>query len=590
MNLRSRLFLSTSALLTVALLGLLLGIFGVLQLTKAQSEAMTRNIGFIDTTMKMHEQLGNQTVLMVSDAADPDAIMAADAGFRELLVMARDSAMNEADRIEVEEIAHSYDDFSRLLDSPAESRAALLSGDEFSQSLGVLRQRINRVQAHYLDDIERAETRTSDRAWLMASLLGLIGLAVLLIGFITAHSIAQRFGRPIEALAEAADQIGRGDFKVILPLSPIAELSALSRRFGTMAEALREFKHSDFEALQAEQRRLRAVLDSINDGLLIIGRDGRLEHFNPVAQRQLDWDGEHIGLTLGAALNNPALDEQLQQVLNAGLLDHALEDLSIEANGETRLLAYSLAAFGEQHGQIQGAVMVLRDVTEQRAFERVRSEFVLRASHELRTPVTGMHMAFSLLQEQLKEIGPRQQELVQTVDQEMRRLVKLINDLLNFSRYQNGVQKIELHPCDVLELLEHTRQRNATQVEEHNVELEVDIPEPLPHVPMDRLQIERVLDNLIGNALRHSKTCGCITLQAWRQGERVIISVKDDGEGIPYSQQARVFEPFVQVGRKKGGAGLGLALCKEIVQLHGGHIGVHSRPEQGAQFYLALPL
>ncbi|QJD57699.1 PAS domain-containing protein [Pseudomonas sp. gcc21] len=590
MNLRSRLFLSTSALLTVALLGLLLGIFGVLQLTKAQTQAMTRNIGFIHATMNMHEQVGNQTVLMVSDDAEPEAIRAADEAFRQSLELARQSAMDEADKIEVEEIAHSYEYFSELMDRPVGARQALLSTDEFSQALATLRQRINRVQAHYLSDVERAETRSRDRAWLMASLLGLIGLAVLLIGFITAHSIAHRFGRPIEALAEAADQIGRGDFKVILPISPIAELSALSRRFGSMAEALREFKHSDFEALQSEQRRLRAVLDSINDGLLIIGRDGRVEHFNPVAQRQLDWDSEHIGLSPGAALNKPELDEQLNQVLNAGLLDHAIEDLCIEANGETRLLAYSLAAFGQQHGQIQGAVMVMRDVTEQRAFERVRSEFVLRASHELRTPVTGMHMAFSLLQEQLREVGPRQQELVQTVDQEMRRLVKLINDLLNFSRYQNGVQKIELHPCDVAELLEHTRQRNAAQVEEYNVELEVDIPEPLPHVPMDRLQIERVLDNLIGNALRHSKTCGCITLQAWRQGERVIISVKDDGEGIPYSQQARVFEPFVQVGRKKGGAGLGLALCKEIVQLHGGHIGVHSRPEQGAQFYLALPL
>ncbi|MCY1557265.1 Alginate biosynthesis sensor protein KinB [compost metagenome] len=90
--------------------------------------------------------------------------------------------------------------------------------------------------------------------------------------------------------------------------------------------------------------------------------------------------------------------------------------------------------------------------------------------------------------------------------------------------------------------------------------------------------------------MRHSHAGGHIRLQARRQNERVVLSVEDNGEGIPYSQQARVFEPFVQVGRKKGGAGLGLALCKEIVQLHGGRIGVHSRPGQGAQFYLALPL
>ena len=109
----------------------------------------------------------------------------------------------------------------------------------------------------------------------------------------------------------------------------------------------------------------------------------------------------------------------------------------------------------------------------------------------------------------------------------------------------------------------------------------------LPRLYADQVQLERVLDNLLGNALRHTAEGGQIRLQARRHGERVIISVEDNGEGIAYGQQGRIFEPFVQVGRKKGGAGLGLALCKEIVQLHGGRMGVYSRPGQGTQFYMA---
>ena len=112
----------------------------------------------------------------------------------------------------------------------------------------------------------------------------------------------------------------------------------------------------------------------------------------------------------------------------------------------------------------------------------------------------------------------------------------------------------------------------------------------MPALNADEAQLERVLDNLLDNALRHTANGGQIRLQARRHGERVIMSVEDNGEGIAYSQQGRIFEPFVQVGRKKGGAGLGLALCKEIVQLHGGRIGVYSRPGQGTQFYMALPL
>ncbi|MNJ71692.1 Alginate biosynthesis sensor protein KinB [compost metagenome] len=98
------------------------------------------------------------------------------------------------------------------------------------------------------------------------------------------------------------------------------------------------------------------------------------------------------------------------------------------------------------------------------------------------------------------------------------------------------------------------------------------------------------MDNLLDNAVRHTPVAGSIRLHARRHAERVIISIEDNGEGIAYGQQGRIFEPFVQVGRKKGGAGLGLALCKEIVQLHGGRMGVYSRPGQGTQFYMALPV
>ena len=172
----------------------------------------------------------------------------------------------------------------------------------------------------------------------------------------------------------------------------------------------------------------------------------------------------------------------------------------------------------------------------------------------------------------------------------MRRLVDLINDLLNFSRYQNGLQKLDLEPCDPAELLDQAAARFAEQARRLGVSLNIEIHDEMPHASLDRLQIERVLDNLLGNALRHCDKEGCVLLQGRRQGERIIMSVEDNGEGIAFSQQGRVFEPFVQVGSKKGGAGLGLALCKEVVQLHGGHIAVQSKPGEGARFYMVLPI
>ncbi|MGV8919005.1 MAG: ATP-binding protein [Pseudomonas sp.] len=591
MKLRTRLFLSISALMTVALLGLALGLVSVMQMAKSQESLIQRNFIALDLSLKLRQNLGDQLILMASDHRDAKAMSQANEEFLNLLAQGveQDAQNNKPGSFEKARVDYQRftQDVDQLQSQPGGLRDQLVLMDSFN----ALRNELINAHKQALDNISQTQNTARDHALWVAGLLGLVGLAVLCIGFITAHGIARRFGAPIEALAKAADNIGQGNYEVTLPVSSAMEMNQLTRRFGIMAEALRQHQVTNVDELLAGQQRLQAVLDSIDDGLLMIDRQGRLEHLNPVAQRQLGWDENRLGQGLGEALQRPELDEQLYLTLRGGSLEHAPEDLSVEVDGESRLLTYSLTPVSHTKGHILGAVMVLHDVTEQRAFERVRSEFVLRASHELRTPVTGMHMAFGLLQERV-HFAPdsRETDLLNTVNEEMQRLMQLINDLLNFSRYQNGLQKLSLAPCAIDDLLEHARQRFADQAEEHNIVLSIEIQEPLPRLHADQAQLDRVLDNLLDNALRHTPENGLIRLQARRHGERVIVSVEDNGEGIAYGQQARIFEPFVQVGRKKGGAGLGLALCKEIVQLHGGRMGVYSRPGQGTQFYMALPL
>ncbi|MCY1509085.1 Alginate biosynthesis sensor protein KinB [compost metagenome] len=591
MRLRARLFLSISALITVALVGLLLGLFSVMQLAGSQERLISRAFATINISLELRQQLGDQMVNLMGKELDVQALEESQRKFLDALEDGLNSAGDAETHEHFQKIARSYQAFLDVLRQPASLRSGLLDDNEFSHSLNDLRHSMVALQRHSLSVVSGAEGAARERAVLIASLIGLLGIAVLLIGIITAQGIARRFGEPIDALAKAADQIGQGDFQVTLPLSPVNEIAALIRRFGLMAEALRVLKASNVEKLLAEQQRLKAVLDSIDDGLLILDRHGRIEHANPVAQRQLSWTEQPGGQSLAQALGHPELDELAQRVLRGDPLEEEPEDLVIEAEGEQRVLSWRLAPVVLDEERRLGGVMVLRDVTEERAFERVRNEFVLRASHELRTPVTGMQMAFGLLNERLRfDPGSREADLLRTVDEEMQRLVRLINDLLDFSRYQSGVQVLEREHCDLEELLVQLRQRYTAHAGERSIEIELELHPPLPRVNLDRLQIERVLDNLVGNAIRHSPDGGHILLQARRHGERVLLSVNDEGEGVPYSQQARIFEPFVQIGHRKGGAGLGLALCKEIVQLHGGRIGLYSRPGQGAQFYMTLPV
>jgi len=591
MKLRTRLFLSISALMTVALLGLILGLVSVVQMARSQEDLIHRNFVTLDIGLKLRQNLGDQLVMLLRNKPDQTALKRNQEQFEELLDQGIDHEQQTRTQSGFEKARLDYEQFLKALAEAGDPADAMDDDKAVTLAFNTLRNGLLDAHRQALENISQAESASRERALWVAGLLGLVGLAVLAIGFVTAHGIARRFGAPIEALAKAADKIGQGNFEVTLPISSSAEMNLLTRRFGIMAEALRQHQVTNVDELLAGQQRLQAVLDSIDDGLLMIDRQGRLEHLNPVAQRQLGWEEGRLGQGLGEALQRPELDEQLSLVLRGGTLERAPEDLSIEVDGEIRLLTYSLTPVSHTKGHILGAVMVLHDVTEQRAFERVRSEFVLRASHELRTPVTGMHMAFGLLQERV-HFAPesRETDLLKTVNEEMQRLMQLINDLLNFSRYQNGLQKLTLAPCDVGELLKQVRERFAEAAQEQDVMVQLEMQEPLPRLQADKAQLERVLDNLLDNALRHTPQSGLIRLQARRHGERLVISVEDNGEGIAYGQQARIFEPFVQVGRKKGGAGLGLALCKEIVQLHGGRMGVYSRPGQGTQFYMALPL
>ena len=401
MKLRTRLFLSISALITVALLGLALGLVSVMQMANTQEQSVRDNFVLLDLGLKLRQTLGDQLMIMLDDNPNLAALEESKRQYFDLLEEGIAHEQGQADL--VDNFSKAKADYISFLDAFAASRQqpSLTGLQGLTEKFNVLRTGLIEGYRHALNNISVTQDRARERAMWISGLLGLVGLAVLIIGFITAHGIARRFGEPIEALVAAADDIGQGNFEVTLPISSAAELNLLTRRFGVMAQALREHQATNVDELLAGQQRLQAVLDSIDDGLLMIDRQGQLEHLNPVAQRQLGWDEARLGQGLGEALGRLELDEELHLVLRGGTLERAPEDLSIEVDGESRVLTYSLTPVSHTQGHILGAVMVLHDVTEQRAFERVRSEFVLRASHELRTPVTGMHMAFGLLQERL---------------------------------------------------------------------------------------------------------------------------------------------------------------------------------------------
>lgn len=213
-----------------------------------------------------------------------------------------------------------------------------------------------------------------------------------------------------------------------------------------MADALRRLRAMDLERVVNEQRQSEAVLQSIDDGLVIFGQDACVQRLNPVAARQLGVTAEAcVGRALGELLNHPTLDVDLHRCLRGE--GSAGRELSVDTNGSQRYLAISIVPISSDRHRRQGAVMVIRDITEHKAFEQLRTEFVLGASHELRTPVTSLRMGLGMLTEKrLFTEGSREQELLATVNEELERLMRLVNDLFDLSRLQAGRQALELEP------------------------------------------------------------------------------------------------------------------------------------------------
>lgn len=362
MKLRTRLFLSISALITVALLGLLLGLVSVMQMARTQESLIQHNFAILDLGLKLRQNLGDQLVLMTGAKRDQAELERIQSQFEELLEEGSVQDTQQNVRNGFEKTKGDYRQFIDTWKQYGNDARGIRGVPQLSDSFDNLRNGLLAVHRKALENISSAEINSRDRALWIAGLLGLVGLAVLCIGFVTAHGIARRFGAPIEALAKAADRIGEGDYEVTLPISSAAEMNLLTRRFGIMAEALRQHQATNIDELLAGQQRLQAVLDSIDDGLLMIDRQGHLEHLNPVAQRQLGWDESRLGQSLGDALGRPELDEQLHLVLRGGTLERAPEDLAIEIDGESRLLTYSMTPVSHTKGHILGAVIDRKSV------------------------------------------------------------------------------------------------------------------------------------------------------------------------------------------------------------------------------------
>jgi len=451
---------------------------------------------------------------------------------------------------------------------------------------------------HLLQLNQRAMVAKSEAAagvaqlWFYRTLL--IAGVLVVAGLGLAFFLARRIVEPLRQLTETTSKIAGGDLNAKVAVNSSDEVGVLAAEYNRMAERIRQLRNSDMGRLLVAQQTTEAAIDSLYDPVIVTDAEGCVTKLNHAAEEIFGSEKENTGKHVGEVSRDQRIASAVSEALEsqqpvAG--EEMSSVLPLAVDGLERAFRLRTTPMRANGNHLLGAVTLLEDVTHLREIDRLKSEFIATASHELRTPLTSVQMGVHLLLERAAgDLTDKQVEVLSACREDCERLDKLMRDLLDFSKIEAGESKPALQPIRTSALINHAAEELRAQVESQGLEFTIDAPLNLPKVMVDRLQIERVVSNLVGNAIRYTKQ-GEIKISAEPRGNFVAVSVTDTGTGIPSEYLPHIFEKFVQVpGAATGGAGLGLAISRLLVEANGGQISARSEPDRGSTFTFTLPV
>jgi PAS domain S-box-containing protein len=472
---------------------------------------------------------------------------------------------------------------------------------EREEYFNLLEPQFNKLRAeceHLLQLNQRAMVAKSEAAagvaqlWFYRTLL--IAGVLVAAGIYLAFFLANRIVEPLRELTATTAKMAGGDLNAKVDVNSRDELGILAAEYNRMAERIRQLRTSDMGRLMMAQQTTEAAIDSLYDPIIVTDGEGLVTKLNPAAEEIFGSERENTGKHIG---------DVARDVRIAGAVAEAIESqrpvagegmssvLPLAVDGSERAFRLRTTPMRDNGSRLLGAVTLLEDITHLREIDRLKSEFIANASHELRTPLTSVQMGVHLLLEGAAgDLNDKQTEVLSACREDCERLDKLMRDLLDLSRIEAGESQPDLNTVKTREFIVSVTEDLRPRVESKGLAFNVLISVGIPDVFIDGSQIERVLANLVLNAIRYTKQ-GEIRIAAEPRGGYVAISVSDTGTGIPQEYLPHIFEKFVQVpGTATGGAGLGLAISRLIVEAHGGQISVQSEVGLGSTFTFTLPV
>ncbi|MCP4426996.1 MAG: cell wall metabolism sensor histidine kinase WalK [Chloroflexi bacterium] len=405
--------------------------------------------------------------------------------------------------------------------------------------------------------------------------------AVLLLYF-----LAQKFTQPIQRLADAAQRLRDGKTAKHIIANNWGEIGQLVTIFNAMSEQIQQ----RFHTLAYDQQQLELVLGQMTDGILFANEDGKVTLVNAAAARLLD-------TTEATAINHSVAEVVRHHELIAmwrRCRESSRKQTGAVEVGAEHVLQAVVTPF--QNNDSGGCLFVLQDLTQIHHLQTIRRDFISNISHELRTPLASLRAVVETLQDGALDDPPAANRFLHRADREIDTLTQMVEELLELSRIESGRMPIKSEETAVSDLLLIPLDRLQAQAARNEVELILDYSAGLPPVWADAARAQQVVTNLLHNAVKFTPSGGKITLSARfiKNENEVVISVKDNGVGIPAADLPRIFERFYKSDRartrEQRGTGLGLAIARHIVEAHNGRIWVKSKENRGSAFSFTLPV
>ncbi|MFS9058653.1 cell wall metabolism sensor histidine kinase VicK [Streptococcus infantis] len=430
-------------------------------------------------------------------------------------------------------------------------------------------------------EVIRQTILTSDFIFILI----LIGF-ILLVSFLLLES--RRDNIRLRQINQKIKDLIDGDYSQVLDMQGSSEITNITNNLNDLSEVIRLTQ----ENLEQESKRLHSILSYMTDGVLATNRRGQIIMINDMAKRQL-------GVERDDALNQNILEllkiEEEYELRELITQSPELMIYSQNLNGEYISLRVRFALIRRESGFISGLVAVLHDTTEQEKEERERRLFVSNVSHELRTPLTSVKSYLEALDEgALTE--PVAPDFIKVSLDETNRMMRMVTDLLHLSRIDNATSHLDVELINFTAFITFILNRfdkMKSQDEEKKYELVRDYPITSVWIEIDTDKMTQVIDNILNNAIKYSPDGGKITVSMKTTDDQMILSISDQGLGIPKEDLPKIFDRFYRVdkarSRAQGGTGLGLAIAKEIIKQHKGFIWAKSEYGKGSTFTIVLP-